>query len=431
MTNVATEQKLNRRVIAIVARKETGQLKRRVVAPVARKKRKESKPSRRCDRREKRNRTDLTPRRCARREKKEKKANRRVVAIVARKQPTLLTFAKIKTSRSSRHPEKIISMINRPRRNRKSEAIRSLVRENEVKVSDLIFPLFIIEGKNKKSEVASMPGIYRYSPDLLLKEIESCLKLGITTFCLFPNIDDKLKDKIATQSHNPKGLYLRTIREVKKKLPQACIMTDVAMDPYSSDGHDGLVRNGEILNDETLHILSHMALAQAEAGADIIGPSDMMDGRVGFIRQQLDKGGFTNVSIMSYTAKYASAFYGPFRDALSSAPKFGDKKTYQMDPSNSREALIEATLDMEEGADFLMVKPALSYLDVIKLLNDNFDLPIAAYNVSGEYAMVKAAGAKGWINADKVRDEILLSIKRAGAKIILTYFAKEFALSRK
>jgi len=203
------------------------------------------------------------------------------------------------------------------------------------------------------------------------------------------------------------------------------------MDPYSSDGHDGLVKNGQILNDETLSILAKMAIVQAEAGADIIGPSDMMDGRVGFIREALDDAGFTNVSIMSYTAKYASAFYGPFRDALDSAPKFGDKKTYQMDPANSREALLEADLDFIEGADFLMVKPALSYLDIIKSLNDNFNLPIAAYNVSGEYAMVKAAAAKNWIDGDKVRDEILLSIKRAGASVILTYFAKEFALSKK
>jgi porphobilinogen synthase len=208
-------------------------------------------------------------------------------------------------------------------------------------------------------------------------------------------------------------------------------MSDVAMDPYSSDGHDGLVIDGEIKNDETLEILAKMALAQAAAGVDIIGPSDMMDGRVGFIRDELDTAGFTNVSIMSYTAKYASAFYGPFRDALDSAPKFGDKKTYQMNPANSREALMEAQLDLEEGADILMVKPALSYLDIIKSLHDNFNLPIAAYNVSGEYAMVKAAAAKGWIDGDRVRDEMLLSMKRAGAKIILTYFAKEFAAAQK
>jgi porphobilinogen synthase len=289
----------------------------------------------------------------------------------------------------------------------------------------------LIEGKNKKSEVASMPGIYRLSSDLMLKEIESCLKLGLTTFDIFPSLNDKLKDKKATESLNKKGIYPSMIREIKKQFPEAVIMTDVAMDPYSSDGHDGLVKNGQILNDETLSILAKMAIVQAEAGADIIGPSDMMDGRVGFIREALDDAGFTNVSIMSYTAKYASAFYGPFRDALDSAPKFGDKKTYQMDPANSREALLEADLDFIEGADFLMVKPALSYLDIIKSLNDNFNLPIAAYNVSGEYAMVKAAAAKNWIDGDKVRDEILLSIKRAGASVILTYFAKEFALSKK
>jgi len=320
---------------------------------------------------------------------------------------------------------------HRPRRNRKSQAIRDLVKENTLSVNDFIFPLFIIEGKNKKSEVSSMPGIQRWSGDLVLKEMESCLKLGIKTFALFPNISEKLKDKTASESLNKKGLYLKTLKEIKKQFPEAVIMTDVAMDPYSSDGHDGLVKNGEILNDETLKILGEMALAQAECGADIIGPSDMMDGRVGYIRELLDENNFTNVSIMSYTAKYASAFYGPFRDALDSAPKFGDKKTYQMDPSNSKEALLEAELDFAEGADFLMVKPALSYLDVIKLLNDNFTLPIAAYNVSGEYAMVKAAAAKGWIDGKKVRDEILLSIKRAGASVILTYFAKEWALDNK
>lgn len=325
----------------------------------------------------------------------------------------------------------MINLSQRPRRNRKNQAIRNLVQETTVSVNDLIFPLFLIDGKNTTTEVASMPGIYRLSPDLMLKEIETCMKLGITTFDIFPSLDDRLKDKTATESVNKNGLYLSTIREIKNKFPEAVIMTDVAMDPYSSDGHDGYVKNGEILNDETLEILAKMAVAQAEAGADIIGPSDMMDGRVGYIRQALDEYGFTNVSIMSYTAKYASAFYGPFRDALDSAPKFGDKKTYQMDPANTREALREARLDAAEGADFLMVKPALSYLDVIKSLKDNFDLPVTAYNVSGEYAMVKAASAKGWIDGDRVRDEILLSIKRAGASAILTYFAKEFALSKK
>lgn len=274
-----------------------------------------------------------------------------------------------------------------------------------------------------------MPGIFRRSPDLLLREIEDCLKLGIRAFDIFPALDNRLKDKKATESLNKKGVYLSTLREIKKEFPEALIMTDVAMDPYSSDGHDGYVKNGEILNDVTLEILARMAVAQAEAGADIIGPSDMMDGRVGYIREALDESGFTNVSIMSYTAKYASAFYGPFRDALDSAPKSGDKKTYQMDPANSREALLEAELDVNEGADFLMVKPAMSYLDIIRLLNDHVNIPVAAYNVSGEYAMVKAAAAKGWIDGDRVRDEILLSMKRAGASIILTYFAKEFARS--
>lgn len=320
---------------------------------------------------------------------------------------------------------------HRPRRNRKSEAIRNLVQENHVSVNDFIFPLFLIDGKNKKSEVKSMPGIFRLSPDLMLKEIEQCLKLGITTFDVFPSLTDKYKDKYATESTNKNGLYLKTLALIKKKFPEACIMTDVAMDPYSSDGHDGLVKNGEIVNDETLEILAKMAIAQADCGIDIIGPSDMMDGRVGYLREALDEAGHTGVSIMSYTAKYASAFYGPFRDALDSAPKFGDKKTYQMNPANSKEALIEAQLDLEEGADFLMVKPALSYLDIIKDLNTNFDLPIAAYNVSGEYAMVKAAAAKGWIDGDRVRDEILLSMKRAGASVILTYFAKEWALKYK
>jgi porphobilinogen synthase len=316
---------------------------------------------------------------------------------------------------------------HRPRRNRKSAAIRAMVQETQVLNSDLIFPLFLIEGKNISSDVKSMPGIHRFSSDLLLKEIEACMNLGINSFALFPNISESLKDKYAKESYNHEGLYLKALREIKKYFPESCIMTDVAMDPYSSDGHDGIVENGEILNDETLEILGRMAVAQAQAGADIVGPSDMMDGRVGYIRQELDKEGFTKVSIMAYSAKYASAFYGPFRDALDSAPKFGDKKTYQMNPANQREALIEAQLDFEEGADFLMVKPALPYLDVIKTLSDNFDLPIAAYNVSGEYAMVKAAAQNGWLDGDKAMFESLTAIKRAGAKIILTYFAKEFA----
>lgn len=318
-------------------------------------------------------------------------------------------------------------MQRRPRRNRKSEAVRNLVEETQVSVKDLIFPLFLVDGQNKKIEVASMPGIYRFSIDLMLKEIEECMKLGICSFDVFPAYPDALKDAMASESYNPETFYLKALREIKKNFPEVCLMSDVAMDPYSSDGHDGLVKNGKILNDETLEILGRMSLAQADAGVDILGPSDMMDGRVGYIRNLLDENGFIDTSIMSYTAKYASAFYGPFRDALDSAPKFGDKKTYQMNPANSKEALIEADLDMEEGADFLMVKPALSYLDIIKQLSDNYPLPIAAYNVSGEYSMVKAAAERGWLDYDRSMNEMLLSIKRAGAKIILTYFAKDFA----
>jgi porphobilinogen synthase len=318
----------------------------------------------------------------------------------------------------------------RPRRNRKSEAVRLMVEETSVTVNDLIFPLFLVDGTNKKIEVGSMPGIFRLSTDLMLKEIEECLKLGVKTFDVFPAVEDQHKDKTATKSYDSNFFYLRALREIKKQFPEACIITDVAMDPYSSDGHDGFVKDGKILNDETLEILGKMAVAQAATGIDIIGPSDMMDGRVGYLREVLDKNGFTEVSIMSYTAKYASGFYNPFRDALDSAPKFGDKKTYQMNPANRREALIEAQLDEQEGADFLMVKPALAYLDVIRLLKDNSALPIAAYNVSGEYSMIKAADQKGWLDGDRVMKETLLSIKRAGADVILTYFAKEFAQSK-
>lgn len=318
-------------------------------------------------------------------------------------------------------------MLQRPRRNRKSAVIRDLVEETTVTVKDLIFPLFLIEGNNRKEPVDAMPGIYRYSTDRLLREIDSCLQLGLKTFDIFPAVPDRLKDKIASESYNPDNFYLRALTEVKKEFPEVCVMTDVAMDPYSVDGHDGIVENGEILNDETLEVLGKMAVAQARAGADIIGPSDMMDGRVRFIREALDKEGFTGVSIMSYTAKYASVFYGPFRDALNSAPKSGDKKTYQMNPANRREALTEGRLDMEEGADFLMIKPALAYLDVVRLLKDNFDLPIVAYNVSGEYSMIKAAAQKGWLDEEGAVAEKLLCIKRAGADVILTYFAKDFA----
>ncbi|MGF7218613.1 porphobilinogen synthase [Spirosoma lacussanchae] len=320
-----------------------------------------------------------------------------------------------------------MNLIRRPRRNRQSAVIRDMVQETHLSVNDFIFPLFVMEGQNVRSEVASMPGIYRYSLDLLLDEIGQCVDLGVRAFDLFPNLPEAKKDKYATESCNPDGLYLQTIRAVKDRFPDVVVMTDVAMDPYSSDGHDGVVENGKILNDPTLEVLGKMAVAQAQAGADIVGPSDMMDGRVGYIRQMLDVHGFQDVAIMSYSAKYASAFYGPFRDALDSAPKFGDKKTYQMNPANSREALIEAELDFAEGADYLMVKPALPYLDIIKLLSDNYELPIAAYNVSGEYAMIKAAAQNGWLDGQRAMAEALMSIKRAGASVILTYFAKEMA----
>jgi porphobilinogen synthase len=318
-------------------------------------------------------------------------------------------------------------MIRRPRRNRISPVIRSMVRETYLPVEKIICPLFIVEGQGQKIEVASMPGIFRYSIDEATKEVANCITLGIKTFILFPAIADALKDPQANESHRYDNLYLTAIRTLKKQFPEVCIITDVAMDPYSSDGHDGYVEDGKILNDETLPILAKMALAQAAAGADIIGPSDMMDGRIGFLRNSLDKAGFNNVAIMSYAAKYASAFYGPFRDALDSAPKSGDKKTYQMDPCNQREALEEARLDYNEGADYLMVKPALPYLDVVKLLKDNFTIPIVAYNVSGEYAMIKAAGLQGWLDEEKAMVEMLVSIKRAGADLVITYFAKAYA----
>jgi porphobilinogen synthase len=315
----------------------------------------------------------------------------------------------------------------RPRRNRKSSAIRQMVEETHLGVQHLIYPLFIKDGVKIKEEVSSLPNNFRWSLDMLLPEIEACLKLGLTTFDIFPAVDEALKDHVASYSYASDNFYLKAIGKIKEEFPEAVVMTDVAMDPYSSDGHDGLVENGQILNDETLPILANMTLAQAQAGADIIGPSDMMDGRVAYLRESLDKEGYTDVSIMSYTAKYASAFYGPFRDALNSAPKMGDKKTYQMNPANKREALLEAQLDFQEGADMLMVKPALCYLDVIALLKDNFPLPITAYNVSGECAMVYAAAQKGWIDYERAVSEMLLSMRRAGADGILTYFAKDFA----
>jgi porphobilinogen synthase len=318
-------------------------------------------------------------------------------------------------------------MLIRPRRNRKNAAIRSMVEETKIGAENLIYPIFLEDGKGIKTEIKSLPNNFRWSIDKLIPEIESCLNLGITTFDLFPAVNENLKDQIASYSYAEDNFYLKNIRTLKETFPEMVIMSDVAMDPYSSDGHDGLVINGEIVNDKTLPILAKMSVAQAQAGVDIIGPSDMMDGRVGFLREALDEAGFEDVSIMSYTAKYASAFYGPFRDALNSAPKSGDKKTYQMNPANIKEALLEAELDFMEGADFMMVKPALCYLDVIKTLKDNFNIPITAYNVSGECAMVYAAAEKGWLNYELAVSEMLLSIRRAGADGILTYFAKDFA----
>ena len=318
-------------------------------------------------------------------------------------------------------------MNTRPRRNRKSAAIRSMVEETKINAEHLIYPIFLKDGKGVKEEISSLPKNYRWSIDQLLPEIEACMKLGVYTYDIFPAVEEHLKDKVASYSYADDNFYLHAFRTIKENFPEIVLMSDVALDPYSSDGHDGLVENGKILNDETLPILNRMAVAQAQAGVDIIGPSDMMDGRVGSIREALDINGYTDVSIMSYSAKYASAFYGPFRDALNSAPKSGDKKTYQMNPANKREALLEAELDFMEGADMLMVKPALCYLDVIHLLKENFNIPITAYNVSGECAMVYAAAEKGWLNYDLAISEMLLSMRRAGADAILTYFAKDFA----
>jgi porphobilinogen synthase len=318
---------------------------------------------------------------------------------------------------------------HRPRRNRKSQVIRDMVQETRLTAHDFIFPLFLIEGQNQTLEVKSMPGVFRYTADRVIDEVGRCVELGINAFAPFPSINDSLKDRLGRESTNMEGLYLKAVADIKRQFPEVVIMTDVAMDPYSSDGHDGVVDvdSGEILNDASLEVLGQMALAQARAGADIIGPSDMMDGRVAWIRDVLDSNGFANVSIMSYTAKYASAFYGPFRDALDSAPKKGDKKSYQMNPANRLEALRELALDEAEGADMVMIKPALSYLDIIREVKNNTNLPVTAYNVSGEYALVKAAALNGWVDGEKMMMEVLMSIKRAGADAILTYFAKDAA----
>jgi len=321
-------------------------------------------------------------------------------------------------------------MLIRPRRLRYTPAIRRLVRETELTVNDLIYPVFIMEGENQKVAIPSMPDCYRYSLDLLLKEVVNAYNLGINAIALFPLIAEDKKDNFGRESYNPDGLVPRAVKAIKKEVPEIIIITDVALDPFSIYGHDGIVEDGKILNDETLEVLVKMSLSQAAAGANFVAPSDMMDGRIGAIRRALDAAGYLDVGILAYTAKYASAYYGPFRDALESAPKFGDKKTYQMDGANSREALREASLDIIEGADIIMVKPALAYLDIIRRLRDSSHLPVAAYNVSGEYAMIKAAAKQGWIDEKSLILETLISMKRAGADLILTYFAADVALMK-
>ena len=323
-------------------------------------------------------------------------------------------------------------MLRRPRRNRKSNAIRRLVQETVLTVDDLVYPLFLVDGDNIKEEITSLPGNFRLSLDQMKHEVKSAVGLGLHSFMIFPKIGDENKDKKASYSYSKNNYYLNAISELKSAFPDVTLISDVAMDPYNIDGHDGLVENGKILNDASIEVLVKMSLAQAKAGFDILGPSDMMDGRVGAIRRALDSEGYEDTGIMSYSAKYASAYYGPFRDALDSAPVSDvnipkDKKTYQMNPANKREALIEGALDVEEGADFLMVKPALNYLDVIHIMKENFNLPIAAYHVSGECAMLIAACQNGWLEYNKAMPETLLSLKRAGTDVIISYFAKDYA----
>lgn len=322
----------------------------------------------------------------------------------------------------------------RPRRNRRSAALRGLTQEMQLTPEHLVYPLFLTEGQGVREEIESLPGTFRHSEDSLNREVEACMELGLRSFMIFPKVNDADKDETGTYGTRTDNYYLQVIRRLKERFPETCLISDVALDPYSTDGHDGVVRDGIIQNDETLSILEKMAVAQAQAGFDLLGPSDMMDGRIGAMRTALDAAGHTDTGIMSYTAKYASAFYGPFRDALDSAPRAagdkvipGDKKTYQMNPANRREALIEAQLDTDEGADFLMVKPALNYLDVILALKQNFDLPIAAYHVSGECAMLIAACRNGWLDYEQAMPETLLGIHRAGADVVISYFAKDFA----
>jgi porphobilinogen synthase len=317
--------------------------------------------------------------------------------------------------------------IQRPRLNRRNASIRDLVCETHISVSDLIYPVFIQEGQKVRHSIQTLPGQSRLSVDELIRDIPKFLNLGLKTLALFPKISESLKTTDAIEAINPKGFLPSAVRKIKKEFPELVLVTDVALDPYSSDGHDGLVKNGQVLNDETVEILAKMAAIQAEAGADFVGPSDMMDGRIKAIRQKLETEGHTSTGIIAYTAKYASHFYGPFREALDSAPRAGDKKTYQMDYRNSNEALRELKLDISEGADLVMVKPALSYLDIIKTFKMKSLVPVAAYNVSGEYAMVKAASAMGAADHDGLMVEILTSIKRAGADVIFTYHALEMA----
>ena len=315
----------------------------------------------------------------------------------------------------------------RNRRLRQSPAIRQLVSESQLTVNDMMLPLFVTEGSQVKEPISAMPGCYRLSLDLLQEEVKSVSDMGIKALLLFVMVDDALKDNKGTEALNPEGLMQRAVRKVKTTTPEMVVMTDVALDPYSSYGHDGIVEKGKILNDPTVEVLAQMALSHVQAGADFVAPSDMMDGRIQKIRTVLESAGLTDTGIMSYSAKYASAFYGPFREALDSAPGFGDKKTYQMDPANRLEALTETLRDIEEGADMVMVKPGLAYLDIIRDIRENVEVPIAAYQVSGEYAMLKAAADKGWLDHDAVMMEQLLSFKRAGANLIATYHAKEAA----
>lgn len=330
---------------------------------------------------------------------------------------------------NTNNPTTRLSLAQRPRRLRRNDSVRSMVQENTLTVDDLIYPLFVMEGENTKVEIESMPGCYRHTLDLLLVEIAEAYALGIKAIALFPVVPEAKKDDRGTESYNPQGLAQIAVAAIRHSTPEIMIITDVALDPFTTHGHDGVLDDqGVILNDETVEILAKMAVSQAAVGSDMVAPSDMMDGRVGGIRQALDANGYEHVGILAYSAKYASAYYGPFRDALGSAPKFGDKKTYQMNPANSREAIREIELDIAEGADMVMVKPALAYLDIIHQVKANCHVPVAAYNVSGEYAMIRAAGKMGWIDEKKIILETLLSMKRAGADLILTYFAKEVAL---